>query len=129
MGKRNGRHHSEWRKRQIMLPEGLVEKLFEWHGGQSTAVYALASTGMRDLVSLSMIDAAKEELDKDRSRVRGQKEKRELAATVTGLDEVRHFWREHSAQEAGMDVEEYEYDRANYGLTAEEEAAISTKSG
>jgi len=126
----------DWRKRQIILPEELIKGLFEWHGGQSTAIYALASTGMRDLVSLSMIDAAVLEMEqvklgRGRSRVtkENMNERNAFEALLGDLGSVRHYWKEHSAKEAGMDVDEYEKDGADYGLSAEEEAEIPTRSG
>jgi hypothetical protein len=120
-----------WRKRQIILPEPLVHRIDQWHGGQHTAVYALASTGRQDLVSLSMIDAALADLKSDERLARG-KQRTELKHAVSGLHEVRHFWREHSAKEAGLESDPdfgYEYDRKDYGMSASEEASISTRSG
>jgi len=119
---------SKWRERAIILPEGLVEHLFKWHGGQSTAAYALASTGMRELVSLSMIDAAVSELEAVESKLRSR-EKKELGSLLDDLQTVRHFWKEHDAREAGMDVKKYEYDHADYGMTAKDEDAIEVRSG
>ena len=120
--------NEEWRRRQIILPETLVERLFEWHGGLFTAIYALASSGMRDLVSLSMIDAAMVELEKEKKSARGAR-RAELNAVIAGAQEARTFWREHSAKEAGLDVDEYEYDTNDYGLSADDEASIHTRSG
>lgn len=122
--------HSEWRKRQIILPEELVARIDAWHGGQHTAVYALASSGRQDLVSMSMIDAATEDLISDTRLARGA-QKRELNHVLQGLANVRHFWREHSAKEAGLESDpdfEYEYDKRDYGMSAADEASISTRS-
>jgi hypothetical protein len=127
---------SKWRERCIILPEEIVEQLFLWHGGQSSAAYALASTGMRELVSLSMIDAAVSELERvkrgwGRSRVTKENmdARNAVEALLGDLSSVRHFWKEHSAKEAGMDVEKYEYDQADYGLTAKVEDEIDVHSG
>jgi len=120
--------NEEWRRRQIILPETLVERLFEWHGGQSTAIYALASSGMRGLVSLSMLDAAIVELEKEKKSARGRR-RTELNAVLGGAQEARTYWREHSAKEAGVDVDEYDYDTTDYGLSADDEASIHTRSG
>lgn len=106
-------HRSIWRKRQIILEPQVVEHLFEWHGGQNSALYALASSGMRDLVSLSMIHAALGELEREKG----------ATELVGELDTILRFWPEHSTQEYGMDLDEseYEYDEENYGTTPEEE--------
>lgn len=52
---------------KIVLDSDVVEKLFEWHGGQYTAVYSLASTGMHHTVSAGMIENALRELRRERS--------------------------------------------------------------
>ena len=116
-----------WRQRQIILPEELVERLFQVHGGQGDPVYALASSGMRNLVSLSMMDAALDTL----SSQRGRAAQGLVLHVFDGLTEVRQYWKEFSAKEAGMGMEEgdYEMDTADYGLTPEEEAAIDTHTG
>lgn len=120
----------EWRKRQIILEPELVEQLFDWHGGQFTPTYALASTGQNNLVSLSMIDAVLNELGPlSRSQSTPKRDRAELRDLLGDLDAVRRFWREHSAEWAGMDIKEYEYDTADYGLTPEEEVEILTTSG
>ena len=118
-----------WRKRQIILEPELVQKLFDWHGGQFTPTYALASTGMENLVSLSMIDAAKDELEGVLRKVPGKKEKKDLRGVIGDLDMARTFWSESTAKRAGMDMseDEYEYDRADYGI--EDESTINTRSG
>lgn len=129
---------NNFRKRQIILPDGLAEKVSEWHGGQSTATYALSSSGMEDLVSLSMIDAAMEELETDLNKMKKQDDSIRISAArgkgfrnqikdldniLGDLENVRHSWEESSAQEAGMDLDEdeYEYDHKDYGMTVEEE--------
>lgn len=130
---------SEWRKRQIILPPELVTELSQWHASQDDPLYALSSTGAADLVSLSMIDAALASLE-------DAKREAELSAGEMGgpfvkqiddvqgdLSTVRQFWKEHSAQESGMDTEDedftWEYDKRDYGLPPEDEAAIETGSG
>jgi hypothetical protein len=120
----------EWRKRQIILDPELVARLEEWHGGQFTAVYSLVSTGSHDLVSLSMIDAAMDELEADLRKTKGE-ERMILRDAIGDLAGIRQFWREHTAKEAGMDLaeDEYKYDHADYGMDPEEEAEIDTRSG
>jgi hypothetical protein len=120
---------SKWRERCIVLPEELVQRLFQWHDGQGSAVYALASTGMRQLVSLSMIDAALTELSVDERKLRARADKTELNHVINGLTDVRQYWKEHDARSAGMDVRRYEYDEADYGMTAKLEDEIPVKSG
>jgi hypothetical protein len=116
--------NADWRRRQIILPSEIVHALSEWHGGQYTATYALMSSGMNDLVSLSMIDAAVEDLTP-------QRDEEEVQELIDELIHVRQYWQEHSAKEAGMlegrDEEEfYEYDAMDYGI--EDESEIETRS-
>lgn len=111
-----------WRKRCIVLPEDLVERLFHWHGGQSTNLYALASTGMRHLVSLSMIDNAMSEIESFIGKTKG-KDRRSVEDLHADLERVRLYWKEHSAHES-----KYEYDLADHGLTLKVENEIPTKS-
>jgi hypothetical protein len=120
--------HNLWRKRQIILPRELALRLHEAHGGQSSATYALASTGSHHLVSLSMIDDAVLELTGVVKHMKGR-DKREVNETLGELETVRTFWREHSAKEAGMEDEDQGYDERDYGLSAHEESEIPTRSG
>ncbi len=121
----------EWRKRQIILPEELVGKLFEWHNGQDSSVYALASCGMRDLVSLSMIDAAVQELELLHAQMkRKEREQAEdLEECIGELSGVRSFWKENSYKEAGMSLSdsEIEFDETDYDM--EDESNVNTSSG
>lgn len=102
-----------WRLRQIILEPELVEKLYEWHGGQNSYVYALASTGNNDLVSLSMIDGALAELRADVPKA--GRHKRELKKLLGDLDAVRGYWREATAKAAGMEDHDSGLDRRDYG--------------
>ncbi len=131
---------TEWRKMQIILEPELVEKLTGWHSGMD-AIYALSSTGQQDLVSLSMIDAAIRELERTETSVKGKtdawlggkaekrKMLRELTNLVGELQTVRQYWYESSADNAGMEIDDYAYDHADYGMTPEEEAEIDTENG
>lgn len=113
-----------WRKRCLVLPGEVVERLFQWNGGQSTMIYRLASSGMRQPVSLSMIDMAIKEGEwAEKSLPRGAK-KKDLGRLLDDLQVIRHFWKEHGVQEAA-----YEYDNADYGLTDKTENKIETGSG
>jgi len=120
--------HNLWRLRQIILPRELALRLHEAHGGQSSATYALASTGTHHLVSLSMIDEALLELESVKGHMKGAP-KKEVARTLGELEEVRHFWKEHSAKEAGMEDHDEGYDERDYGLSGSEESDVPTRSG
>ena len=108
-----------WRRREVILPnesdseseleDSVIEALYSWHGGQGSAVYSLASTGHESLVSRSMIDAALPELESAVHSAKG-KDKKQLKALIGELQAIRSFASEFSAGEAGMDIEEYEYD-------------------
>lgn len=108
-----------WRKKQLVLPEEVVEQLALWHGGQNTATYRLMSTGMRNLVSPAMIYDA--ELELESIKARGQ-EKKDLEELLGELEGIRRFWQEHTGQSAGMDLmdEDIEHDDANYDFDDEE---------
>jgi hypothetical protein len=120
--------HNAWRKRQVILPRELALRLHEAHGGQSSATYALASTGTHHLVSLSMIDEAIDELGRVSKHMK-DRDKREVNETLGELETVRTYWSEHSAKEAGMEDHDQGYDERDYGLSASEEARIPTRSG
>ena len=126
------RQRNEWRKRQIVMDPELVRRVDHWHSGQFSRSYALASTGARDLVSLSMVDAALFELRQERERFRTRLKAgqlRDLGKTIDALAYLRTYWAERSAAAAGMDVEEYAYDETDYGTFAEDEAAADVRSG
>lgn len=119
--------NKEWRRRQVILPTEIYVALQEWHGGQNSATYALMSTGGSDLVSLSMLDAAAAELRRSKGP-RGSG----AQALADEIETVRQYWREYSAQEAGMLADRdpetfFDYDRADYGEMDESE--IDTHSG
>jgi hypothetical protein len=140
--------NAEWRKRQIILEPELVEQLSGWHSGMD-AVYALSSTGASHLVSLSMIDAALPLLRRSEAQEKSDLANKQLSNAfpkgraqrtlnlhgltklINDLEDVRTYWYEHSADNAGMDIDEvsYQYDGANYGLTREQEAQIVTRGG
>jgi hypothetical protein len=108
-----------WRRRELILPneadpdsdlkDSVLDALYQWHGGQSSAVYSLASTGHSDLVSRSMIAAAVRELERDLLSAR-DKDKAHLQALLGELEMILSYPEGASAEEAGMDIEEYEYD-------------------
>lgn len=89
--------------------ESVLEALYAWHGGQSSAVYSLASTGQNNLVSLSMISAAVWELKRDKAKAKG-KDKKNLGALIGELEMILGYPESASAEEAGMDIDEYDYD-------------------
>jgi len=86
-------------KKNIALPPEVVTALFEWHGGQSTPTYSLASTGMNHTVSLDMIKAAEEELERVYKRLKPRtKERTHLRRLLGELDTIQRY------------PEEYKYD-------------------
>jgi hypothetical protein len=123
---------NNWRKRQIILEPELVTELFNWHGGQFSPLYSLASTGQGHLVSLSMIDGGLRELELDIADLKKKKDKnskkllKECKDVLGNLDLVRNYWPEHSADWAGMGLEEsdYEYDHKDWGYDADEEEEL-----
>lgn len=99
----------EYHLRNVILGEDLVEQLFAWHGGQNTYVYSLASVGMSNLVSPSMIDAAADELmrpGKYPLKAKYRREKDELIAT---LQDLADYPDEHTAEEAGLSTSDSGY--------------------
>lgn len=99
----------EYRKAFLILDPEVVQHLFEWHGGQSTPTYSLASTGMNNLVSPKMIEDAIGELERTARTLRG-KLKKDINALIGDLDAVVSYPEEHSARVAGMDIAEGEYE-------------------
>jgi hypothetical protein len=112
--------NAEWRARRIILEPEVVTELYSWHGGQSDPVYALASWGQHHYVSLSMIDAATTELERVLHRQDPPNGK--LAELLFDLGDVRQYWAEHQGDETEG------YDERDYGMSPEEEAAVSTRS-
>lgn len=54
----------DYHLRNIVLDEELVQRVFDWHSGMYSMMYSLASTGLHDFVSASMLDAAADELSR-----------------------------------------------------------------
>lgn len=63
----------------IVLDRDDVTELFNWHGGQGSAVYSLASTGLEHRVSVEMIVEAVNELQRDLTREQHYLAERDLA--------------------------------------------------
>jgi hypothetical protein len=135
----------EWRKRCILLPEAVVQSLFEWVRPENESdvhsVRTLAAEGMRNLVSLSMIDAAVDDLvaqeHSDRGRgIRYGSINSELAKLITDLKNIRRSWRNYDADASGLGDVEFEYDLADHGrigladesMRDREESEIDTSS-
>lgn len=77
---------------KIVLPSEVVTALFEWHGGQFTPTYSLASTGMNHTVTSEMIDKALGELRGVSRTVKPRsKEKRHLTNLIGELETIRQF--------------------------------------
>lgn len=113
-------HYTHYRKCEILLDSELVSRLYDWHSGQRSAVYSLASTGDHNLVSLSMIDRALVELRSVYRKEKPGKGKRELSNLIGDLSNVRVYWRESSAKEAGMGLSEGEYGYDAHGYEPDE---------
>jgi hypothetical protein len=105
-------------KREIILPHELIEPLSHWHNGMD-AIYSLHSWGSSKLVSLNMIQKAREELERDLRKARAKgtfdddpEALEELEMLIGELDMIESSPREFSARESGMDMDEdeYEYD-------------------
>lgn len=101
-----------YHRRNLILDPELVQALFEWHGGQFTPTYSLASTGMNNYVSQSMIERAVRELSSFKSSIKG-KEKKHLLKTIDELNMVLHYPEEYSTKAAGLGDEDAGYDRVN----------------
>lgn len=101
-----------YHRRNLILDPKLVEALFQWHGGQFTPTYSLASTGMNNYVSQSMIERAVRELSSFKSSIKG-KEKKHLLKTIDELNMVLHYPEEYSTKAAGLGDEDAGYDRVN----------------
>ena len=112
----------EWRLRQIMLPDALVASVIEW-GRPDTPAQRLGMLGMREPVSLSMIDAAIGDLMDMNLQVNSG----ELDVVVNELQMLRQGWREQSVEEFGIDpggVDDGEYDLVTlFGVEDEMEIA------
>ena len=114
-----------WRKQMIILEPDIVRELFEWHGGQDSYVYALASWGQGHLISASMIDGALIDLRRDYAHAKRSDRRRDLYQLIGSLEHVRQYWYEHTAHQAGMDVVEYALDPRNYGTSPHDEQMLS----
>ena len=121
------KRENPWRLRQIVMDAELVNRVCDWHAGQTSATYALCSTGRSHLVSLSMIDAALDDLGYTLRQGRAKmsrKDRRHLNEVIGDLQTLRQYWRESSAKEAGMEDHDEGYDTRDYGLDAEEEVGL-----
>jgi hypothetical protein len=56
-----------------------------------------------------------------KKKKRTNKLRHELKSTIGDLDAARVYWRENTAKEAGMDIDEYDYDHRDYGTDEEDE--------
>lgn len=107
----------------LILPQGLAEKLYLWHGGQFSAVYSLASTGDHSYVSQSMIEKAIRELENiKRSGKATQtgspykipaKDWKHLKETISDLHMVLNYPDEFSTKAAGVGDKDAGYSYSN----------------
>jgi len=112
-------------RRNLILPDGLAEKVSHWHGGQFTPTYSLSSTGDHSYVSQAMIKDAIDELSRiKRSGKSTQggyaykfpaKEWKELREIISELDMVLHYPSEFSTMAAFGEDEDagYSHSREN----------------
>jgi hypothetical protein len=92
-----------WRLRAIMLPEVLVRVLLDWARPDTTAD-RLGTIGMREPVSLSMIDAAVSDL----TEMNEQVDSGELDVLISELQELRQNWPEYKVAAMGYDEGDYD---------------------
>lgn len=107
-----------WRKKQLMVDPEIAEEVLNWHGGGGTPTYALGSAAYAGHpVSLSMLDAAIEELDSSES------DDRTLEQVTGDLQQVRLYWPEYTMEFYGIPQYEVdvEYDQMDYGFGREDE--------
>lgn len=100
----------ERHKRHLILSSDIIERLSQWHGGQWTATYSLLSTGLNNLVSPAMVEAAIDELASVEKRIKDKKTLGELYILIGDLQMMVDYPEEFDARAAGMDVKEYKYD-------------------
>lgn len=107
---------SEYRKKNIRLPENLVEMLFGWHSG-TDAIYVLATNAQRGPVSMSMIEAADIALSKVRGTYakRRSSSPRELDILIDQLEKILAARRTYRVSGPAS------YDTTDYGWTSAEE--------
>jgi len=94
-----------WRLRTVMVPDVLVRVLLDW-ARPDTPADRLGTLGMREPVSLSMIDAAVSDL----AEMNEQVDSGELDVLISELQEVRRDWRSYTVPPA----EDDQYDRGGY---------------
>ncbi len=105
--KRSEQGDADYHRRNVILDQDLALRVMDWHGGQGSMVYSLASTGYAGkLVSPSMIDAAVGELERDLAGANAE-EKRDLDEIIGELDGVARGSWEHTYLEAtGEDIDD-----------------------
>ncbi len=94
--------HPEYHRRNLILDQELALEAMNWHGGQGSYVYSLASTAMNDYVSPSMIDAAVNELERDLSKIKKKSDRKELENLIGELDMRARGSEEFTTKEYGV---------------------------
>lgn len=92
---------ADYHRRNVILDKDLALKAMEWHGGQGSMIYSLASTAYAGhFVSPSMIDAAVNELESSKGDTPDLQ--RELEELIGELDARARFSSESTTKEYGL---------------------------
>lgn len=100
----SGGFNETWRLRTIVLPDVLVRALLDW-ARPDTPADRLGTLGMREPVSLSMIDAAVVDLQEMNRQV----DSGELDVLVSELQDVRQNWSDYTVRAGGYDEGNYDF--------------------
>jgi cytochrome c biogenesis protein ResB len=117
---------NEYRRMNIVIDPDIAE----WTAGWANGEYSenLADTASeKGLASLSMIDAAIDEFNEEFDAINGDmssEDAEDFDRMIKNLEEIRNFWKEHTAEQLGVEKFEsdIEYDDTDYGTTPEEES-------
>ena len=96
------RARKDYHLRNIVMDEALTSRVFDWHGGQFTMTYSLASTGKGDLVSASMLDAAADELEVPSKHPVSAEDKEDCDDLIATLRDLADYPDEDTAERMGL---------------------------
>jgi len=99
----------DYHLRNVVLEPELVERIFQWHGGQSTMTYSLASTGMSDFVSPSMCDAAADELMRPGKFPSSPEDQADCDDLIATLQDLADYPDENTAEYMGCSTTDSGY--------------------
>lgn len=101
-----------YHRRNVILDDEIALAAMDWHGGQGSMVYSLASTAHAGkLVSPAMLDAAVAELEANKPLPKGysKKDRKDLDDLIGELDARARFSDEFTIREAtGEDIDDGE---------------------